>query len=113
MKKYIIDANLPYYFSLWKNDAYEHVIDIDPNMKDSEIWMYAKEHELTIVTKDADFSDLVLLNNPPPRVIHIKLGNMKMKAFHHAIDKIWESVLAMSEEYKLVQVYTDKIEGIG
>ena len=37
MCRYIIDANLPYYFSLWKDDNYEHVIDIDPNMKDSEI----------------------------------------------------------------------------
>ena len=113
MIKYIIDANLPYYFSLWRGEAYQHVIDIDPHMKDSEIWAYAKEHNLTIVTKDADFSDLILLNNPPPRVIHIKLGNMKMKAFHNAIDNIWESVLAMSEEYKLIRVYGDKIEGIG
>jgi len=113
MKKYIIDANLPYYFSLWRNEAYEHVIDIDPNMKDSEIWAYAREHNLTIVTKDADFSELVLLNSPPPRVIHIRLSNMKMKAFHNAVDKIWNDVLAMSYEYKLVRVYADKIEGIG
>lgn len=113
MKKYIIDANLPYYFSLWRDEAYEHVIDINPNMKDSQIWAYAKEKNLTIVTKDADFSELVLLNNPPPRVIHIKFGNMKMKAFHNAIDNIWDDILKMSQEYKLVRVYTDKIEGIG
>jgi len=113
MKKYIIDANLPYYFSLWRDEAYEHVIDIDPNMKDSEIWAYAREYNLTIVTKDADFSELVLLNTPTPRVIHIRLGNMKMKAFHNAVDNIWGDVLRMSHEYKLVRVYTDKIEGIG
>jgi len=113
MNKYIIDANLPYYFSLWKDEKYEHVIDIDPNMKDSEIWSYAKENNLTIVTKDADFSDRIMLNNPPPRVIHIKLGNMKMKAFHDAIDTIWSEVLMMSREYKLVRVFKDKIEGIG
>jgi len=85
MNRYIIDANLPYYFSLWKDEKYEHVIDINSNMKDSEIWSYAKENDLTIVTKDADFSDRIMLSNPPPRVIHIKLGNMKMKAFHDAI----------------------------
>ena len=113
MIKYIIDANLPYYFSLWKGEEYQHVIDIDPNMKDSEIWKYARENNLTIVTKDADFSDLVLLNNPPPRVIHIKLGNMKMKAFHNAVDNIWDEVLLMSQEYKLIRVYKEKIEGIG
>jgi len=113
MTKYIIDANLPYYFSLWNKENYQHVIDIDPNMKDSEIWKYARENDLTIVTKDADFSDLILLNSPPPRVIHIRLGNMKMKDFHNAIDNIWQDVLTMSSEYKLVRVYKDKIEGIG
>ena len=113
MIKYIIDANLPYYFSLWKGEEYQHVIDINPDMKDSEIWKYARENNLTIVTKDTDFSDLVLLNNPPPRVIHIKLGNMKMKAFHNAIDNIWDEVLLMSQEYKLIRVYKEKIEGIG
>lgn len=113
MPIYLIDANLPYYFSLWKDESYQHVLDINPEMKDSEIWEYAKTHNLTIITKDADFSNLILLHTPPPRVIHIKLGNMKMKAFHEAIAHIWESVLLMSEEYKLVRVYQDSIEGIG
>ncbi len=82
-------------------------------MKDSKIWKYAKENNLTIVTKDADFSDLILLNNPPPKVIHIKLGNMKMKVFHNAIDNIWDEVLLINKKYKLVRVYKDKIESIG
>ena len=112
MQKYIIDANLPYYFSLWKGKEYQHVINIDPSMKDSEIWHYAMENDLIIVTKDADFSDLVLLNNPPPKVIHIKMGNMKIKALHRAIDGIWEDVLKMSRQHKLVRVYNDRIEGI-
>ena len=113
MTKYIVDANLPYYFSLWNTPLYTHVIDINPEMKDSEIWQYAKENNLTIITKDADFSDLVLLNNPPPRVIHVKLGNMNMKTFHETIDNIWHDILRMSEEYKLIRVYKDGIEGIG
>ena len=46
-------------------------------------------------------------------IIHIKFGNMKMKAFHQAVTAIWEDVLHMSKEYKLVRVYVDEIEGIG
>jgi len=113
MQRYIVDANLPYYFSLWQNEHYEHVIDIDPHMKDSAIWSYAKEHGLTIITKDADFSDRMLLQAPPPRVIHIRLGNMKMKAFHRAITHIWDDVVKLSQTHKLVNVYVDKIEGVG
>jgi len=76
------------------------------------IWSYAKENNLTIVTKDADFSELILLNDPPPKVIHIKYGNMKMREFHERIAKIWKEVRFMSQEYKLVRVYRERIEGI-
>ena len=113
MSRYIIDANLPYYFSLWRGDEYQQVIDLDPSMKDSEIWRFAKENNLTIVTKDADFSDRILLSDPPPRVIHIKLGNMKIKNFYQAIQSVWNEVVEMSQNYKLVRVYHDRIEGIG
>ena len=113
MKKYLIDVNLPRYFSLWHSDEYEHVININDEMKDSEIWEYAKKHHLTIITKDADFSDMVMLNDPPPKVIHIKMGNMKMKEFHSVVSSIWDDVLELNKEYKLLRVYKDRVEGIG
>ena len=113
MKKYLIDVNLPRYFSLWSSDEYEHVININDEMTDREIWDYAKENNLTIVTKDTDFADLMLLSEPPPRVIHVRLGNMKMKEFHSSISKVWEEVCLISEEYKLVSIHKDRIEGIG
>jgi len=112
MSKFLIDVNLPNRFSIWASEDYEHVVNIDDELKDSEIWSYAKKNNLTIVTKDSDFSDMVILNNPPPRVIHIKIGNMKMKEFHQLISNIWEDVCIMSNDYKLINVYTNMIEGI-
>lgn len=113
MLKYLVDANLPYYFSLWNNNKYLHVLDINPEMKDSDIWEYAKQNNLVIITKDADFTNMVLLSNPPPKVIHVKLGNMKIKEFHVIISNIWKDVLNMSNEYKLVRVYKNQLEGLG
>ena len=112
MSKYLIDVNLPSRFSVWASDEYEHVVHINDELKDSEIWEYAKENNLTIVTKDTDFSDMIMLNNPPPRVIHIKIGNMKIREFHQLITRVWDDVCAMSEDYKLIRVYSNKIEGI-
>ena len=74
MGKYLIDVNLPSRFSIWSGEDYQHVIHIDDEWKDSEIWEYAKANQMTIVTKDADFSHMMMLNDPPPRVIHIKLA---------------------------------------
>jgi predicted nuclease of predicted toxin-antitoxin system len=112
MLKYLIDANLPYYFSLWASDEYIHVKDINDEWSDSQIWQYAKERNLTIVTKDVDFSDRMLLNEPPPRVIHIKLGNMKMKPFHALISSIWEEVCELSKHCKLVRIFEKRVDGI-
>ncbi len=38
--KFIIDANLPYLFSLWKGEDFIHVFDINDEMSDDEIWAY-------------------------------------------------------------------------
>jgi len=112
VKKYLIDVNLPRYFSLWSSNKYEHVVNINDEMKDIEIWHYARVNKLTIVTKDADFSELMLLNAPPPRVIHIKYGNMTMQGFHKKLSKTWHDICSLSNTYKLVNVYGNHIEGI-
>jgi len=112
MAGYLIDVNLPRYFYLWSGDDCQHICEINDEWKDSQIWQYAEEHDLTIVTKDADFSELSLINKPPPRVIHIKFGNMKMREFHKAISRVWVDVTSLSRKHRLVRVYRDRIEAI-
>lgn len=112
MAKYLIDANLPYRFSIWSGREYVHVYDIDDALPDSKIWEYAREKDLTIITKDTDFSDRIILGNPPPRVLHIKVGNLKMKPFYDLMVKVWPEVCRLSEQFKLVRVYVERLEGI-
>jgi predicted nuclease of predicted toxin-antitoxin system len=112
MPKFLIDANLPYYFSLWKGENFIHQKDIDDTWTDEQIWEYAKNQVLTIVSKDSDFSDKMLLSEPPPKVIRIRLGNMRMREFFGIMTAIWSKAEKMSEEYKLVQIFRDRVEGI-
>ena len=112
MTCFLIDANLPYYFSLWNTPEFIHQKDIDDEWTDEEIWNYAKTNNLTIISKDADFSNKIMLNFPPPKVIHIRFGNMKMNPFFDTIAKVWNEVLEMNKNHKLVNVFTDRIEGI-
>lgn len=44
---------------------------------DYEIWEFAKENKFTIITKDADFSDLSILRGFPPKIVWIRRGNCK------------------------------------
>ena len=79
MPVFIIDANLPYYFSLWNNPDFIHLKDINDELTDEQVWAYDKDNNLTIITKDSDFSNKIMFSNPPPKVIHIRFGNMKRK----------------------------------
>jgi predicted nuclease of predicted toxin-antitoxin system len=46
------------------------------NSTDIDIWQYAFNNGFTIVTFDADFYDISLLNGYPPKIIWIRTGNM-------------------------------------
>lgn len=62
--QFLIDNNLPYYCQLWNNEAYVHQYDLGDDWKDGEVWDFAKSHNLTIITKDSDFSNRILLKAP-------------------------------------------------
>jgi len=112
MVKYLIDVNLPYYFSLWNTPEYVHQIDINPKEKDKDIWQCAIENNLTVISKDSDFPNRILFNELPPKVIHIKIGNVGTKELYQLINHCWNEVLLLNASHKLVNVYKDKIEGI-
>ena len=112
MAKFLIDVNLPYYFSFWNSPEYEHLKDINDEMNDEEVWEYAKTNNLTIISKDSDFSNRIIVSNPPPKVIHIKIGNVSLKELFRICSLLWGDVIKLNEVYKLVNVCKDRIEGI-
>ncbi|MEO8734189.1 MAG: DUF5615 family PIN-like protein [Flavobacteriales bacterium] len=112
MPRYLVDVNLPRFFSQWNSAEYIHQNDIDPKQHDQLIWEHGKAEGLTIITKDSDFSSRILLSSPPPKIIHIRLGNMDMHRFHEAIARCWPEVLQLSDTHKLVIVHVDRIEAI-
>jgi len=112
MKKYLIDANLPSRIKVWQTGEFEFVNKINDQWSDSEIWEYAETHYLTIVTKDADFSHRIIVSLPPPKIIHLRIGNMKLREFESFINNFWENVEGISQNHKLVNVFLDRIEAV-
>jgi len=43
---------------------------------DIAIWEYAKANNFVIVTFDADFYDISLLRNHPPKIVWLRAGNL-------------------------------------
>lgn len=112
MSRFLIDVNLPYKFSIWLGDEFSHMRDIGEDWTDSQIWQYARGHDMVIVSKDADFSDRAMITAPPPRVVHIRLGNMRMRDFHGLLSQLWPTIATLSQYNRLVRVYQNRIECI-
>ena len=84
-----------------------------PESFDSQIWEFGKKRDLVIVTKDADFSDRIMASCPPPRVVHLRFGNLRRSEFHAALARRWPQIESLLKTSKLVNVYIDRLEGIG
>jgi predicted nuclease of predicted toxin-antitoxin system len=59
------------------------------NAPDLELWEFAKRQNLIIVTQDSDFNDLTSLHGFPPKVIWIRVGNLKT---HQIADMLTENI---------------------
>jgi predicted nuclease of predicted toxin-antitoxin system len=112
MPDFLIDANLPLKVKTWQDDRFVHVLNIDPAWNDDAIWQYALDNHLTIISKDKDFLVQQILKGSPPKVIHIKLGNLKLNDFISTIENCWSEVELLLSSYTLINIYSDKIEAI-
>ena len=52
---------------------------------DARVWDHAGEHELTIVSKDADFNNRAFLYGPPPKVVWIRRGNCSTREIENLL----------------------------
>ena len=112
MKGFLFDENLPLNIQFSPSLPLQHVTDLGQSLSDTEIWEYAKIHDLVIVTKDADFSDRIIISSPPPKVIHLRFGNMRKRDFHAFLARAWPQIEQLIQTHKLVNVYFNSIEGI-
>jgi len=54
---------------------------------DLEIWKFALDNNYTVVTQDADFYDLSLLQEHPPKIIWLRCGNQPTKIIEQMLRK--------------------------
>ena len=52
--KFLIDENLPDCLKIWSSSDFLHVTKISKSIPDTEIWQFAVENNLIIITKDTD-----------------------------------------------------------
>lgn len=110
--KYLIDENSPDCLSIWSSKDFFHVTRISKSTPDKEIWQFALDNNLVILTKDTDFHERILYKDPPPKVILFRLGNTSISYLENFLKIHWEEILEQISTAKLIIVFKDRIEGL-
>lgn len=113
MKGWLLDQNLPARLGFTPGLPVTPASALGRNPSDSDLWAPAQQHEWVIVTKDADFSGRIILQAPPPWVVHLRFGNLRRREFHAVLARAWPQVEALLPAHKLVNIYADRVEAIG
>ena len=112
MKGLLLDQNLPSRLQFAPGFPLVSLSDLGPNPTDTQLWDFARQRRLGIVSKDADFSQRIIASTPPPWVVHLRFGNLRRSEFHIRLARAWPQVEALLKTHKLVNVYLDRVEGV-
>lgn len=112
MNYYLVDVNLPKYFSFFKTNNFLFVSDINLQMSDTEIWNLALENNYIILTKDVDFFNRFLVLNISPKIIYFQLGNYSLKQLYIYFDENWIKIELEINKYRMIIAKENRIECI-
>jgi predicted nuclease of predicted toxin-antitoxin system len=104
--KLLFDNNLSYKLVLQLAHLYpecSHIAALGLEAAtDLEVWRYAQQHDCCLVTKDADFNDLLAAKGYPPKVLWIRLGNCTTAEIATLLRTHHETVNAFLEDNSVV-----------
>lgn len=107
--KFLVDVNLPKKFRYFNHPGFTHLGDLNPCMKDENLWEYAKIHEMVILTKDADFSIKAFSDESAPKVIYFDLGNFTLRELHEYFKKYWSHLCSLLETNSFILARRDEV----
>ena len=112
MRGLLLDQNIPSRLAFTPGWPVTAATDLGISPSDRELWEHARDNELVIVTKDADFSDRAIVHEPPPWVVHLRFGNLHRRDFHARLAQTWPLVASLLPAHKLITVFADRIEAV-
>ena len=112
MNGFLFDENLPSRILFTPSLRVVSTSTVGTSPTDTQLWEFARNRHLVIVSKDADFSERIIMHTPPPWVVHLRFGNLRRREFHTLLARVWPQVEALLKRHKLVNVYADRVEGV-
>ncbi|MGA3326612.1 MAG: DUF5615 family PIN-like protein [Terriglobia bacterium] len=100
--KLLFDQNLSprlvqHLSDLYPSSAHVYSIGLD-RASDRILWNYALKHGFTLVTQDADFSEMSEILGSPPKVIWIRRGNCSTRQIESILRQHHEAVASLDKD---------------
>jgi predicted nuclease of predicted toxin-antitoxin system len=97
-----IDNQLPPALAAWMRASFAieclPVRDLSlQRASDPEIFAAARAANVVVMTKDADFIDLLEKSGPPPAVVLVTCGNTSNSRLRRLVQVAWPTIVAMLE----------------
>ena len=112
MTHLLIDENLPISLGRLLPIQSSHATEIGQQPSDSLLWSYARDRNWTILTRYADFFDRLMLQGPPPKVIWVRLGNIRRNDLQDLLIRIWPTICNLLVDADLVEVHPTALEAV-
>ena len=95
-----VDAQLSFAVVKWLTASLnvEAVALKDASLRDAEdagVFFAARKHGAIVMTKDADFVELLLKHGPPPQVLWITCGNTSNARLKELLAASWDDVVEL------------------
>lgn len=110
MNHLLIDENLPASLAKTLPLACSHATDLGEQPTDHELWLHARKMDWTILTRDTDFFDRLMLEGPPPKVIWVRLGNIRKKDLENMLLRLWPRITALIAKADIIEIHPDSLE---
>ena len=82
---------------IYPDSAHVYAIGLD-RASDTVLWNYAREHGFTLVTQDADFSEMSEAMGFPPKVIWIRRGNCSTSEIEFTLRMHLDAIISLDED---------------
>ena len=112
MNRILIDENLPFSVGLRLGEDFIHASRIAAQASDSLLWQYARERDWIVLTRDTDFFDRLLVHGAPPKVIWVRLGNIRKTELVELLENRWPLIKKLIQSNDLVEVYPEHLEAL-
>jgi len=112
MSRLLIDENLPFSLVRLLSVDCVHASEIAAQASDTLLWNTARQNNWMVLTRDTDFFDRLLVHGAPPKVIWVRLGNVRKNALIELLLSRWPAMQLLLETNDLVEVYHDRLEAL-